>query len=489
MQQSLKSRTISGMLWSFSDLIMNQGLSFIIQIILARLLLPEDFGIIGMITIFIAISTSMIDSGFGNALIREKETTQEDCSTMFFFNLGIAVTLYFLLFAFSPRIADFFHEPRVTLLLRILSLVLIINSLGLIQRVLLAKKIDFKTQTKINLIASVFSGITAILLAFYGFGIWALVIRMLIMQGIQVTLLWIYNHWIPSFIFSMKSFRKLFGFGWKLLISGIIETFYQNLYYLIIGRSFSATDLGYYTNAKKLSDVASQAVASAVQKVSYPVLSRMKEDNEQLKNGYRKIIRSTMFIAFPLMIGAATIAEPMILLLFGEKWSSSILYFQVICFEGMLYPLHAINLNILQVKGRTDLFLRLEVIKKVIFTVIISFALYRGAGIMALLWCNIGSSVIAYFINSYFSATLIAYPTRKQLSDIFPAFCAAVGMGGSVYFLSYFMEYSLLVKFVLEIAFCLISYCLFSKLMRIAELNRLFDLMKLVRNKIGKGMI
>jgi len=321
---SLKAKTISGLFWSSSDLIANQGIRFFIQIILARLLLPQHFGIIGMITVFIAISQSIVNCGFKNALIRENDSSQEDYSTVFYFNLIIAVLLYIVLFITAPAISEFFNESQLIPILRVLSIVIIINSIGLIQRTLLIKKIDFKIQTKISIISSVVSGGIAIVFAYLGYGIWSLVIQNITMQFIQSFMLCVSNRWIPSLVFSMDSFKRLFGFGWKLLVSGLIDTLYKNIYYVIIGKFFSATSLGYYTNAQKIRDVASQSITTSVQKVSYPVLSSIQNDSERLRNGYRKIIKNSVFITFPIIIGVAAVAEPFIMIVFGEKWINSI---------------------------------------------------------------------------------------------------------------------------------------------------------------------
>ena len=359
----LKNKTIKGMFWSFSEIISSQGINFLVQIVLARLLVPEDFGLIGMMTIFIAVSQSLIDSGFTSALIREKNPSQSDYSTVFYFNLVTSVLIYITLFFSSGLISNFYNEPRLENIIKILSIVIIINSFGLIQRTILTKEVDFKTQTRITLVSSILSGIGAVLLAFLGFGVWALVFRNLIMQFIQALLLTLHNKWRPKLEFNIDSFKRLFGFGWKLLISGLLNTVYDNIYYLIIGRYFSTTSLGYFTNAKKLNDISSRTISQAVQKVSYPVLSEIQDDENLLRNGFKKIIKASTFINFPLMIGLASIADPLIKVVFGEKWIPSIPYFQILCFAGMFYALHAINLNILQVKGRSDLFLKLEIIK------------------------------------------------------------------------------------------------------------------------------
>lgn len=474
---NLRQKTASGLFWSFSDLIANQGIQFVIQVILARLLLPEDFGLIGMITIFISLSTTFIDSGFSQALIREQEAKQEDFSTVFFFNLAMACGLYVLLFFTAPIISDFFREPKLVDILRILSLVLIINSFGIIQRVMLVRRIDFKTQTKISIVASVLSGIVAVSLAYFGFGVWSLVIRTLSMQFLVAFLLSLSNKWKPSLVFSVHSFKRLFRFGSRLLASGLLNTVYMNIYYVIIGRFFSATELGYFTNGKKLEEVASHAVSTSLQRVSYPVLSSMQKDENRLRSGFSKIIRTSTYINFPIMVFLAAIAGPLIGLIFGEKWLPSIPYFQILCFAGMLYPLHAINLNILQVKGRSDLFLRLEIIKKAITTMIIVVVLLLRLGIIGLLWGSVLSSYVSYFINAFYSKRMISYSVKNQLSDILPSFLLSFVMGGIVYVVGVIMPGGDLVKLLVQVLVGFSTYIALSKLFKIAELKIVRELL------------
>lgn len=473
---NLRQKTASGLFWSFSDLIANQGIQFLIQVVLARLLLVEDFGLIGMITIFIAISTSFIDSGFSQALIREQEAKQEDFSTVFYFNLAMACGLYIILFFSAPFISDFFKEPRLIAILRVLSLVLIINSFGIIQRVILVRRIDFKTQTKISIIASISSGAVAIVLAYFGFGVWSLVIRTLTMQFLVAFLLSISNKWKPSPVFSFHSFKRLFRFGSRLLVSGLLNTIYMNLYYVIIGKFFSATDLGYFSNGKKLEEVASHAVSTSLQRVSYPVLSSMQSEESRLRAGFAKIIRTSTYLNFPIMVFLAAIAGPLIDLLFGAKWLPSIPYFQILCFAGMLFPLHAINLNILQVKGRSDLFLKLEVIKKASFTAIIIIVLLLKLGIIGLLWGSVLSSYISYFINTIYSKKLISYSIKDQIKDILPSFLLSFTMGAIVYITGILMPGGDLIKLLVQTLIGFTTYIGLSKLFKIKELDIVKDL-------------
>lgn len=476
-QSSLKKKTISGLFWSFSDLSANIGIQFIIQVILARLLVPEDFGVIGMIVVFIAVSQTFIDSGFTNALIREKDPSQKDYSTVFYFNLFMAGVAYLALFFSAGAISNFFQEPQLISILRVLAIVLIINSFGLIQRTMLTKKLNFKTQTKISIISSILSGVIAVGFAYSGFGIWSLVIQTLVKQFVQSLLLSLLNRWIPSLVFSIDSFKRLFGFGWKLLVSGLINTLYNNLYFLIIGKAYSAVELGYYTNAQKLRDTASQLITSTIQKVSYPVLSSIKEDEDRLREGYKKIIKTSVFITFPFMIGLAAVANPLIALIFGPKWLNCIEYFQILCLSGMLYPLHAINLDILQVKGRSDLFLKLEIIKKLLGLSLIGVVLFLQLGIIGLLWAAVLNSYISYFINSYYSAEMLSYSTMKQIKDITPAFIASVLMAIVIYLSGAILPDSDIVTLTAQIIIGIIVYVGICKIAKIEELNTVSQLL------------
>ena len=475
---SLKKKTLVGLFWSFSEVVLNQGIQFIIQIFLARLLLPKEFGLIGMITVFIAVSNSIIDSGFTNALIREENATQKDYSTVFYFNLITSVLLYFILYGTSPYISEFFNQPELNKILRVLALTLIINSFGLIQRTILTKNINFKAQMNINILSSSLSGIIAIFMAYKGFGIWSLVFRTLIMQAIQAVMLSIINKWKPTLEFSITSFKKLFGFGWKLLISGLIDTIYNNLYYLIIGKIYSAADLGYYTNAQKLRDVAATSISTSVQKVTYPVLSSIQSYEDKLRSVYRRIIKCSVYITFPVMLGLTVIGESIILFLFGENWRGSIQYFQILCLAGMLYPLHAINLNILQVKGRSDLFLKLEIIKKIIAVILISISVISNLGIISLIWIMFLNSIIAFFINSFYSKRIINYSTWNQIKDIVPILFITILMASISYFSGNVVQNYIVLKIIVQILSGIISYIILSYIFKIEEFLTILNIFK-----------
>ena len=447
---TLKQKTVSGLLWSFIDNFTNLGAQFVVGIILARILSPREFGLIGMLTIFIAISQSFIDSGFSNALIRKKDCTQTDYSTIFFFNLGVSILCYILLFIFSGAISSFFVEPQLKSLVQVLGLGLILNSFGIIQRTILTKTINFKLQTKVSFIASLVSGVIAITMALKGFGVWSLVALTLSRYALTSTFLWVYTKWKPTFIFCKKSFKELFGFGSKLLLSGLIDTAYRNIYYLVIGKYFSAVDLGFYTRADQFQSLPSSNLQGIIGRVSYPMLSSIQDDIPRLREAYIKIIRSTMLITFILMLGMAAVSRPMILTLIGDKWKPSIIYLQMLCFVGMFYPLHALNLNMLQVLGRSDLFLKLEIIKKILAIPIILIAVF--VGIKAMIMGMMILTLIAYYLNSYWSGKMIGYSFIQQVKDIMPSFALAICINAVVFSLNFWGVGSPLILLIAQIS-------------------------------------
>ncbi|MDX8339302.1 lipopolysaccharide biosynthesis protein [Draconibacterium sp. IB214405] len=435
---SLRQKTLYGLTWSFIDQIANLGITFIVGITLARILSPREFGLIGMITIFIAVSYTFVNGGFTQALIRKKNCTDTDYSTVFYFNLLISIVFFILLYIFSPAISSFFKEPELMLILQVLGSLLMIDALGLIQRTILIKNINFKLQAKISLISSLCSGVIAIVMAYKGFGIWSLVAQRISRQLIKTLLLWTWNRWIPALQFSKESFKELFGFGSKLLVSGLIDTIYQQIYLLVIGKFFSAQELGYYTRADQFKNLPSQNLNGIINQVTYPVLSSIQDDIPRLRNSYKKLIRSTMFITFVLMLGMAAIAEPMIITLIGEKWRSSILLLQMLSCVGMFYPLQALNLNMLKVQGRSDLFLKLEIIKKLLAIPTIIVGIFWGIKIMIVgMFVN---TLIAYYLNSYWSGRMIGYSILEQLRDIIPSFLLAMAMAITVYYIGTFVR-------------------------------------------------
>lgn len=464
---SLKQKTISGLSWSFVDQMGNLVISFVVGIVLARLLSPREFGLIGMIIVFVAISESFINSGFSNALIRKQNCTNTDYSTVFYFNLVVGFLFFLLLNISTPAISSFFNEPELQPIVRVMAWILMVNSLSIIQRTILVKRVDFKLFARISIISSLSSGAIALIMAFNGYGVWSLVAQRLSKQILETLFLWIWNNWRPQLLFSWDSFKELFDFGSKLLISGLIDTIYRNVYYLIIGKFFSAQELGYYTKADDFKRIPSEGLNGVISRVSFPVLSSIQDDKPRLKTNYQELIRSTMFITFILMMGLAAVSEPMVITLIGEKWRPSIVYLQLLCFVGMMYPLHALNLNMLQVSGRSDLFLKLEVIKKLLAIPIILIGIYWG--VKAMIIGMIINSQIAYLLNSYWSGKFVGYSTKEQALDIFPSFSFAISMGLAVYLLGSFLPLAEVWILVIQIVFGAIFVFVFGELFKFKE--------------------
>lgn len=434
-EQSLKDKTVIGVGWSAIDNVAQYAVSFIVSIVLARILSPDDYGLLGIIAIFTAVCTAIINGGFTNALIRKKEVTDDDYNTAFIVNFGISILLYVVIFVCSPFIARFFGRVELVLLTRVSSLGMIIGALALVQQTRLTKRIDFKTQTKITLIASITSGAVGIVMALMGFGVWSLVAQNLSSQGLRTIFLWIYNKWAPTLRFSTQSFRDLFGFGWKVMAVGVIDTIWKELYQLVVGKFYSPATLGQYTRAKQFSQLFSSNLTNVIQRVTFPVLSDIQDDKSRMLSAYRRIIKTTMFLTAVSMLFLGAISEPLLYCLIGPKWHDAATYLPLICIAGTLYPLHAINLNMLQVQGRSDLFLGLEIVKKTIALA----PLLVGAfiGIMPMLWVNLVVGLIAFFLNSYFSGKFIGYSSWMQLKDVAPSYGIATVVAISVFFLKF----------------------------------------------------
>lgn len=428
MAESLRSKTIHALSWSFLESISYRGVQFIIGIVLARLLSPEHFGLIGMLTIFMAVAQSFLDSGFGAALIQKREATPIDACSIFYFNIAVGLTVTGLLCLIAPWIAAFYDQPILTPLTRVLSLTVVINSFGLIQNTILTKALNFKTQTKVSLIVGVLSGTIGVGLAAAGYGVWSLAFQQIFSTVFRTVFLWLLNAWRPALIFRLRSLRELFGFGSRLLVVGLLQPIFGNLHLLVIGKLFSAADLGFFARAMSMEELASQTLSwNVVGRVTFSVFSSIQDDPARLKRGLKKALTTLVLVNFPLMIGLAIIARPLVLVLLTEKWAESIPYFQLLCIEGLIFPVHLINLNLLQALGRSDLFLRLDIIKRVL--IVINITVTWRWGISALIYGMIAHSIICYYLNSYYTGILIDYPMRKQLKDLFPYLIMALLMG------------------------------------------------------------
>ena len=434
-EESLKNKTVKGMGWSALENVTRLGTTFVVSIVLARLLSPEEYGLIGILTIFIAIFNAIVDSGFTNALIRKQDATDTDYSTVFYTNLVLSVVLAAVLFFCAKPISVFFERPELVSLTQVMSSVVIINALSIVQRVRTTKAIDFKTQTKITFISSIGSGVIGIAMAYMGYGVWALVGQQISNQLLTTLFFWFYNKWIPKLIFSWASFKEMWAFGSKLLASGLIDTAWKEVYQVVIGKCYSPATLGLYTRAKQFADLCSSNLTSVVQRVSYPVLSSIQDDRARLKGAYQRVIKSTMLPTFVLMLGMAACAESMIYVLIGEQWLECVPMLQIICTYGMLYPLHALNLNMLQVQGRSDLFLKLEIIKKVIAVGPLLLGVF--VDIYWMLSGTFFTGIISYYLNAYYSGPYLNYSIKEQVKDILPSLGVALAMAVPVYAMSF----------------------------------------------------
>lgn len=437
-EQSLKDKTVKGVIWSSVERFSVQGVHFLVMIVIARLLDPKDFGLVGMLAIFMAVSQSIIDSGFSQALIRKQDRTDTDQCTVFYFNIVVSLCLYLILFAIAPWVADFYNEPQLTSLMRALCLMVVINSMAVVQRAIYTATLNFKTQAKATFMAAIVSGVVGVSLAWLGFGVWALVWQQLSSAIANTLLLWWYSSWRPRLIYSWKSFRELFAFGSNMLISGLLDTIYNNIYQIVIGKIFSASSLGFFTQAKHISALPSSNIHSIIGRVTYPVLSKLQDDDERLAANYRKILRMSAFIIFPLMCGLAGLSRPLINLMLGSKWDFSATLLVPLCMAMMWYPVHAINLNLLKVKGRSDLFLRLEIIKKILgVSMLVATAPF---GLIVMCYGTIVNSIVALIINTYYTGKLIHFGFVRQMGDLSFTLLLSFTMFAITYTLTFLTE-------------------------------------------------
>lgn len=434
-EQSLKDKTVKGVGWSAADAFLGQGVTFVVGLVLARLLTPEEYGLIGIVTIFTTVLLGFVDCGFSNALIRKQDANDDDYNTMFIVNMGMSVLMYALLFIGAPFISEFFNRPQLVSLIRVTGLLLIIQAFSIVQNTILTKRIDFKTKTKASVISALSSGIVGIGMALTGFGVWSLVGQQVFRQIVYSLCLWFFNRWWPSFKFNINSLRYMWGFGWKLMVSGFIDRLWTQLYQVVVGKFYNPAMLGQYTRAEQYSSIFSSNISSIVQRVSYPVLSTVQDDKERMISGYRRIIKTTMFITAVIMISMAAVAEPLIYCLIGPQWHIAATFLPFICLNMSFYPLNAINLNMLQVQGRTDIFLYLEIIKKALAIGPICLGIF-----VDIYWMLIGSIVlgfICFFLNSYYTGKSLGYTPWAQLRDIAPSYLIALVIAISVYFFKY----------------------------------------------------
>lgn len=432
MADNLQQKTFWGVLWSLGEKFSIQAFGVVQGIILSRLLMPSDYGMVGMLAVFLGISATFADAGFCSALVRKKNRTSIDYSTVYTTNVVISFICCIILWIISPYVADFYKQPLLKDILRVNAVYLFINSFLAVQKARLSIQLKFKEQSKVFICSEITTGIIAIIMAIKGYGVWSLVVPCYFGFVVKGLMFWHVDHWFPGFGFSKQSFKEFWNFGSKLLATNLINSIYGNIYPVVIGKIYSPTDLGYYSKAGGYANLPSNTLSGVLTKVSYPVLSEIQDDDKRLGEVYRRMLRVTAYIMFPAVVGLAALASPFIKVLITDKWATSILYLQIMCFSSMWGPIHSLNLNLLQVKGRSDLFLKLEIVKKILGILVLVITIPLGLVYMCI--GHVFSSILFLFINTYYTGKFIHVGFMRQMRDILPTLLYSLSMGLLVYF-------------------------------------------------------
>jgi len=454
---------------------MRKGLQFIVAVILARLLSPEEFGTIALLYLFFGLAGTFIDSGFSAALIQRQDATHTDESTVFWFNFSMSALMSIFFWASAPFIAEFYGYPVLVPLIKVLALSVILNALGAIHMTLMTKQLDFKTPLKIGVVATLASGTVAIILAMNSYGVWALAIQTVTASMVTTMLLWVYSSWRPTLVFSMGSVRRLFGFGGYLMLAGLLDVAYNRLYTLLIGKFYSVVDLGFYARAETTKQIPVEVLSASLARVAFPVFSAVAHNREKLRRGAQLALRGLMLINVPMMLGLMVTAENVVSLVFGDKWLPSVPILQVLCLAGVFWPLHVINLSTLKALGHSHLFFRLEVIKKIVgtFLMVIGMLTY---GVIGIAWSQVVFAIIGFLINSYYTNRYIDYGVTRQLYDVFPIAVISIFMALSVYALGLFPMLPLSAMLALQVAAGITMYFIILILFKINAYKDMINL-------------
>lgn len=428
---SLRNKTIIGVAWNFAEQMLGRGIGIAVTLLLAWFLVPENYGLVAMMAVFLALSTALVDAGFSEALIRKLEVTELDLNTVFYTNLILSALIYSVLFFTAPFVATFYDQPLLIDLIRVAGMSVFFSALIVVQKSVLNRQLKFKLMLKVSLPAAVISGLIAIALAYFDYGVWALVWQMVISSILTAIFFWRLKLWRPKLIFSLESLKELFGFSSYAIVDRLFSVPFKNMYIIVIAKYFSAGIAGLYFFAEKIKDLIVSQLVQSIQNVTYPALSQLQEDNERLKQGYRKVIAMMTFMLFPALVFLAALSEPLFRFLLPEQWLDAVPYLQLMCIAALLYPLHSINLNILKVKGRSDLVLYVGIYKKAVAIGI--FIVTLPYGIIAILLGQILSSILAFLPNTYFSSRLIGYSVKEQLADFIPGLVLSAAIAGLIF--------------------------------------------------------
>jgi len=472
----LKQRALSATLWSGGDALLRQALALAISIVLARLVSPEEFGTIALLSLFTGVASTFVNSGFSSALIQRQDVDLTDEATVFWFNLVMGIIVGVSLWAAAPAIARFFEKPILVPLTAVMALNIFLSALGSIHVTLLSKRLDFRTFMKVGAAATIVSGVVAVVMAWRGFGVWALAIQALVATSTTTALLWYFSRWRPVLVFSPASARRLFGFGGYLLGSKLLEVAYDRLYTLLIGRLYGVRDLGFYNRAEGTKNIAADFLTDILARVAFPVFSAAAGDNARLRRGAQLALRAIMLVNVPIMLGLAAVAEPLVLTLFGTRWLPAVPVLQVLCLGGVFWPLQVINLNALLAQGHSHLFFRLEMLKRVVG---VSF-LAIGAlfGVMGIAWGQVAFGPLAFAINAHYSKRLLGYGVVAQTRDMAPALAIAIPMAIGTYWVGTFIHLGPAPKLLALTGLGATSYVLAAWVCRLAALRDVLDLAK-----------
>ena len=475
MQNNLKSKVFSSLIWKFLEMGGTQGIQFILQLFLARLLTPRDYGTVALITVFIAISTVFVQSGFNTALIQKKDIDEEDISSVFYVSLFIAIIMYIILWIFAPTIANFYKILELTSIVRVMGLVLFLNTFNSIQNAIVSRNMEFKRLFYSSLGAIIISGILGIVLAYRGFGVWSLVYQQLMNQFSICIILWFTVKWRPKLLFSIKKVKKLFSFSWKLLCSSLINSIYKELINLIIGRKYSPSILGYYNRGDQFPKVIVNNFDSSIQSVIFPTLASVQYNKVRVKEIMRKAIMMSSYIVFPAMIGLIVISESIVKLILTEKWLPCVPYLRVFCLSYALWPIHTANLQAINAIGRSDIFLKLEIIKKFIGVVTIIITSRYSPYIMAI--GTIFTGIIGSFVNSYPNKKLLNYSYIEQVKDVTPSLFISIIMGIVTYSIQ-LLKYNNILTVLLQIVLGGVIYIILSYMTKNQSFIYLVNILK-----------
>ena len=469
------NKVIQNLFWRFAERSGAQIVSFIVSIVLARILVPEDYGTIALVTVFTAILQVFVDSGLGTALIQKKDADDLDFSSVFYFNFCVCIILYVGMFIAAPYIALFYEDRNLTSVVRVLSFTLVISGVKGIQQAYVSRNLLFKRFFFSTIGGTIFSAFLGIGMAYIGLGVWALVAQQLSNAAIDTLILWITVKWHPKRMFSWKRLKSLLTFGWKLLVSALLDTVYNNLRNLIIGKFYTSTDLAFYNQGDKFPKIVVTNINTSIDSVLLPTMSNVQDDRERVKQMTRRAIKTSTYVMAPLMMGLAFCAEPIVKLLLTDKWLPCVPFLRIFCITYMFWPVHTANLNAINAMGRSDWFLRLEIVKKITGMIILLSTMWFG--VMAMAYSLLLSSVLSQIINSWPNRKLLNYGYLEQVRDFAPGILLAVIMGICVYFVG-FLPFSIIITLLIQTVVGAVIYIGVSAILRLEEYEYLVGMVK-----------